>query len=89
MSMIKKSISVTDHQNNWIKSQIKTGHFGNESEVIRELIRERQIKEQETPAQIEFIRTKLMKAEQGGLNKQSAEEILKEIKDGLRLDGKL
>ncbi|MFV1985156.1 MAG: type II toxin-antitoxin system ParD family antitoxin [Thiohalomonadales bacterium] len=40
--MIKKSISVTDHQNDWIKTQIKTGHFGNESEVIRELIRERQ-----------------------------------------------
>jgi len=85
MSMIKKSISVTDHQNDWIKNQIKTGHYGNESEVIRELIRERQLKEQESPAQIEFIRAKLIKAEQGGFNEQSAEEILKEIKDGLRL----
>ncbi len=46
MSMIKKSISVTDQQNDWIKAQIKTGHFGNESEVVRELIRERQIREQ-------------------------------------------
>ena len=42
MPMVKKSISVTDQQDSWIKAQIKTGHYGNESEVVRELIRERQ-----------------------------------------------
>mgnify|MGYP002795053747 CR=1 FL=1 len=89
MSMIKKSISVTDQQNDWIKSQIKTGHFGNESEVVRELIRERQIREQETPAQIEAIRAKLLKAEQSEFSNQTAKEILKEIKDGLRSNGEL
>ncbi len=87
--MVKKSISVTDHQNNWIKAQIATGNFGNESEVLRELIRERQTKEQETPTQIEAIRNKLIKAEQSGFTDQSAEEILKEIKDGLRKNGEL
>lgn len=45
MGMVKKSISVTEQQNSWIKAQIQTGHFGNESEVIRELIRERQLRE--------------------------------------------
>ncbi len=87
--MVKKSISVTDHQNNWIKAQIATGNFGNESEVVRELIRERQTKEQETPAQIEAIHAKLIKAEKSGFTEQNAEEILKEIKDGLRRNGKL
>ena len=57
MTMVKKSISVTDQQDRWIKSQIESGHFGNESEVIRELIRERQIREKETPDEIEaFLR---------------------------------
>ena len=56
MPMVKKSISITDQQDSWIKSQIATGHFGNESEIIRELIRERQIREQETPAEIVAIR---------------------------------
>ena len=56
MAMVKKSISVTDQQDRWIKAQIKSGHFGNESEVVRELIRERQIREQESPAEIEAIR---------------------------------
>jgi Arc/MetJ-type ribon-helix-helix transcriptional regulator len=41
MAMVKKSISVTDQQDQWIKAQIQSGHFGNESEVVRELIRER------------------------------------------------
>ena len=53
MAMVKKSISVTDQQDRWIKAQIQSGHFGNESEVVRELIRERQIREQETQAEIE------------------------------------
>jgi antitoxin ParD1/3/4 len=48
MAIVKKSISVTDQQDRWIKAQIQSGHFGNESEVVRELIRERQIREQET-----------------------------------------
>ena len=64
--MVKKSISITDRQDRWIKAQIKTGHFGNESEVVRELIRERQIQEQETPAEIAAIRAALIKGEQSG-----------------------
>ncbi|MEC4678348.1 MAG: type II toxin-antitoxin system ParD family antitoxin [Nitrospirota bacterium] len=89
MSMVKKSISVTDHQNNWIKAQIKTGHFGNESEVVRELIRERQIQEEETPREIEAIRAKLIKAEKSGFTDKNAKEILAEIKYELSRNGEL
>lgn len=89
MAMVKKSISVTDQQDSWIKAQIETGHYGNESEVVRELIRERQIREQESSSEIKAIRAKLIQAEQSGFTTQSADEILKEIKDGLRLNGEL
>ena len=34
MGMVKKSISVTDQQAGWIKAQIETGNYGNESEVL-------------------------------------------------------
>lgn len=80
MSMIKKSISVTDQQNRWIKAQIESGHFGNESEVIRELIRERQLREHETPAEIEAIRTALIEGEQSGFSDRSVEEIWQEAR---------
>ena len=75
MPMVKKSISVTDRQDEWIKAQIATGHFGNESEVVRELIRERQIREQETPAEIEAIRAALIEGEQSGFSNSSVDEI--------------
>ncbi len=68
MPMVKKSILITDQQDGWIKAQIETGHFGNESEVIRELICERQIREQETPAEIEAIRAALIESEQSGFS---------------------
>lgn len=71
----QKSISVTDQQDNWIKAQIKTGHYGNEREVVRELIRERQLREQETPAEIEAIRAALIEGEQSGFSDRSVDEI--------------
>jgi len=73
--MVKKSISVTDQQDNWIKEQIKTGHYGNESEVVRELIRERQLRDQETPAEIEAIRAALIEGEESGFSDRSVDEI--------------
>ncbi len=89
MPMVKKSISVTDQQDSWIKAQLDTGHFGNESEVVRELIRERQLKEQESASEIEVIRARLIEAEQSGFTEQSAAEILQEIKGELRRNGEL
>lgn len=39
MAMTRKTITVTDQQESWIRSQIEAGEFGNDSEYIRELIR--------------------------------------------------
>ena len=65
MSMVKKSISVTDQQDNWIKAQVDTGRYGNESEVLRELIRERQMLEQDAPEEVRAVRAALIEAEEG------------------------
>lgn len=78
--MVKKSISVTTHQDEWIKDQIQSGHFGNESEVIRELIRERQLKEQETEGKIEAIRNALIEGEKSGFGNKSIDEIWTEAR---------
>ncbi|MCP4044564.1 MAG: type II toxin-antitoxin system ParD family antitoxin [Gammaproteobacteria bacterium] len=80
MAMVKKSISVTDQQNDWIKAQIESGHYGNESEVLRELIRERQMREQETPAEIEAIRAALIAGEESGFTDQTVSEIWEEAR---------
>ncbi len=78
--MVKKSISITNQQDSWIKAQIESGHFGNESEVVRELIRERQIREQETPAEIEAIRKALSEGERSGFSDRTVDEIWQEAR---------
>ena len=89
MAMVKKSITVTDQQNDWIKARIASGHYGNESEVLRELIRERQIQEQETPAEIKAIRAALIEGEKSGFTKLGRTEILEKSKAELRKNGEL
>ena len=89
MPMVKKSISVTAQQDAWIKAQVETGHFGNESEVVRELIRERQIREQETPKEIKGIRATLIKGEQSGISDLTPDEIMQAVVDRKRKDGTL
>lgn len=39
MGTTRKTITVTDQQDQWIKSQIAAGQFTNDSEYIRDLIR--------------------------------------------------
>ena len=80
MPMVKKSITVTDTQDDWIKTQIATGHYGNESEVVRELIRERQLREQEGKKEVEILRAKLIAAEKRGFTDQSIDDIWAEAR---------
>ena len=89
MPMVKKSISITDQQDSWIKSQISTGHFGNESEIIRELIRERQIREQETLAEIVAIRAALNEGEKNGMSTRTPDEVMKSVMERKCKNGEL
>lgn len=43
MSMHRKTITLTEQQDDWVKAQIESGHFGNDSEYIRDLIRRDQL----------------------------------------------
>jgi len=89
MPMVKKSISVTDQQDRWIKSQLSSGHFGNESEIIRELIRERQMREQETPNEILAIRAALDDGEESGISARTPDQIMNAVIERKRKNGQL
>ena len=39
MATIRKTITLTDKQDQWIKTQIAAGGFTNDSEYIRDLVR--------------------------------------------------
>ena len=62
MGTVRKTITLTDQQNSWIKAQIDAGRYTNDSEYIRDLIR----REHERSAEIEAIRTALMEGEASG-----------------------
>lgn len=62
MGTVRKTITLTDKQAGWIKAQIEAGHYTNESEYIRDLIR----REQERAAEIEAIRSALIEGEASG-----------------------
>ncbi len=62
MATVRKTITTTAQQDAWVKSQIDSGHYTNDSEIIRDLIR----REQERTAEIESIRAALIEAENSG-----------------------
>ncbi len=62
MATVRKTISLTEQQNAWIAAQVDAGHYTNDSEAIRDLIR----REQERGAERESIRQALIDGEQSG-----------------------
>lgn len=62
MATVRKTITLTDKQDSWIKAQIDAGHYTNDSEYIRDLIR----REQERSAEIEALRAALIEGEASG-----------------------
>lgn len=62
MGTVRKTITLTDKQDAWIKAQIDAGHYTNDSEYIRDLIR----REQERSGELEAIRAALVDGESSG-----------------------
>jgi antitoxin ParD1/3/4 len=62
MGTVRKTITLTEQQDGWIASQIAAGHYTNDSEAIRDLIR----RAQERTAEIDAIRAALIEGEQSG-----------------------
>ena len=62
MGTTRKTITVTEQQDRWIKAQIDGGDFTNDSEYIRDLIRRDQARQFE----IDAIRSELIQGEESG-----------------------
>jgi antitoxin ParD1/3/4 len=62
MGTVRKTITLTDKQDSWIKAQIDAGQYTNDSEYIRDLIR----REQERSVELEAIRAALIEGESSG-----------------------
>ena len=85
MATVRKTITLTEQQNDWIKAKIATGKFTNDSEYIRDLVR----RDQENTAEIEAIRAALIQAENKEFDNYTPDEIKQRVKERLIKDGQL
>jgi antitoxin ParD1/3/4 len=78
MPMVKKSITVTGAQNEWLQSQIQKGLYASDSEVLRFLIREKQEKDADHMA-ILALRAALIEGEESGVSSRTPEQIKRSV----------
>ena len=81
--MLRKTITVTEQQNSWIKSQIDSGQYGNDSEYMRDLVR----KDQEFNQKLSALQVALKEGEDSGESTLSMNDILIKVKKNLNIDG--
>ena len=74
--MQRKTITVTEQQDSWIKDQVASGQYGNDSEYLRDLIRQ----DQAYKDKVEAIRTALIEGEESGVSKRKLPDILRAVK---------
>ncbi len=77
--MARQSISLTQPNDEWLKSQIDNKEYSSKSELINDLIR--QARKQQR--QIDWISSKLERAENSGFTNDSKEQILAKSKSSL------
>ena len=74
--MARQSISFTEPNDEWLKSQIESKEYSSKSELVNDLIR--QARNQQI--QINYIKSKFEKAEKSGFTNDSKEQILAKSK---------
>lgn len=74
--MPRQSISFSRPNDDWLKAQVENEEYTSKSELVNDLIR--QARKQQI--EIDWIRTKLDKAEQSGFTEDTQEQILKQSK---------
>lgn len=78
MSLIKKSITITEKQNEWIKSRISFGDYGNDSEYLRDLIRRDKAENQKLIA--------LQQAIQDGIDSGISNDTIEDIMEAVDME---
>ncbi len=80
MALVKKSITVTDQQERWIRAQITSGQYGNDSEYVRDLIR----RDQEKNAQFRALKEAIQDGLQSGVSDKTVKEVWAEAEQRYR-----
>ena len=85
MGTVRKTITFTEQQDQWMKAKIAGGQFTNDSEYIRDLVR----RDQEKHAEIEAIRAALIEGERSAMSTRTPDDIRKAVRERMRTHGQL
>ncbi len=83
MAITRKTIAITDQQEDWIKAQIASGNFTSHSEYIRSLIR----KDQESQNGFAELQKWITEGIKSGHSERNLEQIRKAAKKKLLANG--
>ncbi len=75
MAMTRKTITIPDSMDDWVKTQIGSGRYGNDSEYFRDLIRHDQEKQEKLVA----LRAAIEAGRNSGVSDRTMDEILNEL----------
>ena len=85
MTTVRKTISLTSQQDQWVKAQIAAGRFTNDSEYIRDLIR----RDLERNTSFHSLQAAIREGLESGVSERTIPEIAQEAEARLRRDGRL
>ncbi len=85
MGTVRKTVTFTDQQDKWIKAQIVAGEFTNDSEYLRSLVRQDQSKN----VKYQALKAAIQKGVNSGISETTIPDIMKEVEDRMRKDGRL
>ncbi len=80
MPLVKKSITVTDRQEQWIRTLVASGEYGNDSEYFRDLIR----RDQEQNALFRALKQAIQDGLDGGVSDKTVKEVWAEAEQRYR-----
>ena len=74
MKTTRKTITLSEQQDAWVKARIDSGDYTNDSEYFRDMIR----RDQQESTGMLVLRKALQEGLEGGISKRSVREIWKE-----------
>lgn len=85
MATVRKTITLTDRQDRWVKARVAAGGFTNDSEYVRDLIR----RDRERNAGYLELEAAIRDGMDSGASDRTVTEIMEEVEARLRADGRL
>jgi antitoxin ParD1/3/4 len=80
MGTTRKTITLTDQQDQWIKAQIAAGEYTNDSEYIRDLVR----RDQEQNAKFKALKQAIQEGLDSGVSHKTVSDIWEEAEKRYR-----